>query len=98
MSSWDKIECEFCGMLYGDLKTGLTYKEVRNMLWVNSDDYKDWKYKRRNTVLGLWHSIKIELWREHVDGCSVAAGNESFLYDAEEDTPECAEEDDEVPF
>lgn len=43
---------------YDDFRTGLTFAEVRQMLWVHSDDPRDWRYKRRRTVLGLWHSIK----------------------------------------
>jgi hypothetical protein len=41
------------------------------LLWVAEEDYRvePWRYKRRNTVLGLWHQIKKSLWNEHLDLC-----------------------------
>ncbi len=50
-----------CGARYRDLRTGLTYREVRNGL--------DHKWKRRATVLGAWHEIKLKLWRYLHDAC-----------------------------
>ncbi len=55
-------------LTYDEFRTGLTFREVRRMLWVHSDDPRDWKYKRRHTVLGLWHSIKRGLWERYLDG------------------------------
>jgi hypothetical protein len=55
---------------YDEFRTGLTFAEVRRMLWVGSDDPRDWRYKRRHTVLGFWHQLKLQLWaqyRETVD-------------------------------
>lgn len=49
---------------YEEFRTGLTFRQVRAMLWVQSNDPKDWKYKRRNTVLGLWRQIKREMYAE----------------------------------
>lgn len=37
------------------------------MLWVGDDDSSKWRYKRRNTVLGLWHQIKKEMYERYVD-------------------------------
>ena len=51
---------------YEAFRTGLTFREVRRMLWVHSDDPRDWKYKRRKTVLGLWRSIKLGLWDRYL--------------------------------
>lgn len=62
--------CVHCKLAYQRFRTGLTYSEVRDMLWVNSEDPDDWKYKRRNTVLGKWHEIKLEMWVEHLYGCA----------------------------
>jgi hypothetical protein len=45
-------------MNYDDFRTGLTYHDVYMMLW-------DRKYKRRHTVLGKWHQIKLEMWDEY---------------------------------
>jgi hypothetical protein len=37
------------------------------MLWVHSDDPRDWKYKRRHTVLGHWWQIKQQLYAQYLD-------------------------------
>ncbi len=59
------------GPLYDRFRTGLTYKEVRKMLWRSDPDYRtgNWKYKRRGTVLGMWHQMKKEMWNEAVRRC-----------------------------
>ncbi|MCK5558127.1 MAG: hypothetical protein KAJ01_07105 [Candidatus Hydrogenedentes bacterium] len=62
-------ECPYCGLLYGDFKTGETFGAVRERLWREAADPTKWKYKRRNTVLGLWHSLKQDLWEEHIEHC-----------------------------
>lgn len=54
-------------LTYDQFRTGLTFREVRNMLWVHSDDPSDWKYKRRRTVLGFWHQLKQQLWARYLD-------------------------------
>ena len=41
------------------------------LLWVGDPDYEKWKYKRRNTVLGLWHQIKKSMWQEHLYYCEM---------------------------
>lgn len=51
---------------YASFRTGLSYRDVYQMLWVHSDDSRDWKYKRRGTVLGLWRSIKLGLWDRYL--------------------------------
>lgn len=66
----DADVCEHCQLTYKAFRTGLTFSEVRNMYWVNSSDSKDWKYKRRNTVLGKWREIKIEMWVDHLYFCA----------------------------
>jgi hypothetical protein len=53
-------------LTYEDFRTGLTFRDVRQMLWVHSDDPREWKYKRRHTVLGLWRSIKLGLWDRYL--------------------------------
>ena len=64
----DKV-CPLCGTRYTDLRTGLMFAEVKQMLWVDSDDTKLWRYRRRHTVLGLWHALKLDMWEEHLDYC-----------------------------
>lgn len=44
-------------MSYDAFRTGLTYRDVYRMLW-------DRRFKRRNTVLGFWHQIKVEMYEE----------------------------------
>ncbi len=37
------------------------------MMWSGSDDPKDWRYKRRHTVLGSLHQMKQRYWNEYLD-------------------------------
>lgn len=60
---------------YSDFRTGLTFGQVRQMLWVGSEDPKDWRYKRRGTVLGFWHQLKQQLYAQLLD--RVEAGQEA---------------------
>jgi len=69
MGWWDTAVCEKCGLKYKDMTTGLTFKDVKQMMFDNSPDPADWKYKRRHTVLGYWHELKLQLWEEHVRTC-----------------------------
>lgn len=76
--------CPFCDLTYKRLKTGLTYRQVYELLKDYSDDPTDWTYKRRGTVLGKWHQIKKELWEWHLYECQRQAEFE----DAQEPPPE----------
>jgi hypothetical protein len=89
MSKWHGNDqtCEFCGLKYRDYKTGLTFSDVRMMLWVGDDDYTRWKYKRRHTVLGLWHSIKLRLWDSHQYECELQAEYDRSAKEAAEKLP-----------
>ena len=49
---------------YDAVKTGLTFSEVKAMLWSASDDPADWRRKSRGCVLGLWHRIKMDLYQQ----------------------------------
>jgi hypothetical protein len=64
--------CKRCGQskpqAYDDFRTGLTFKEVRQMMWVASEDSKDWRYKRRHTILGFWRMIKQDMYNQQVLG------------------------------
>lgn len=65
-------------MTYAEFRTGLCYRDVYQMLWSGSDDPRDWRYKRRHTVLGFWRQLKLQLWQQYldaVDGESVAAAS-----------------------
>jgi hypothetical protein len=54
--------CPHCQMRYADLKTGLTYRDVYHFIWCR-------QWKRKSGVLGAWHEIKKEMWRNHIDSC-----------------------------
>lgn len=49
---------------YDDFRTGLTFADVRQMLWSYDPDPSTWRHKRRHTVLGLWRQIKREMYDE----------------------------------
>jgi hypothetical protein len=61
--------CPICGIVYETFKTGMNFGDVRMMLWTGDPNCDQWKYKRRHTVLGLWHQIKKSMWYEHVHQC-----------------------------
>jgi hypothetical protein len=83
-SKWESV-CPYCGARYSKLRTGLTYKDVYGMLWSYSDDPRDWRYKRRNTVLGKWCQIKQQLWEEHIYCCEQVA-EEQQIHDEDTET------------
>lgn len=49
---------------YSEFRTGLTFREARNMLWKATDDTTEWRQKRRGSVLGLMREMKQEMWAE----------------------------------
>ena len=59
-------QCPHCGMKYRDFRTGFSYNEVYQMYWSADNAPDTWKYKRRNTVLGKWHEIKKDMWKQHM--------------------------------
>ncbi len=61
--------CPHCGLKYERFKTGMTSREVSELLWSHNEDPETWKYRRRNTVLGKWREIKQEMWEEHLFWC-----------------------------
>jgi hypothetical protein len=46
---------------YDEFRTGLTYRDVRDMLRAAD------RHKRRGSVLGFWHEIKLQLYEQAVD-------------------------------
>lgn len=62
--------CDRCGLTYAELRTGYTFAEVRVMMKSASPDPKDWRQKRRNSVLGFWRELKLQLWYYHVGLCN----------------------------
>lgn len=63
-SSWGARSGSRYGAEYDRFRTGLSFKTVKQMLWVASKDSREWRYRRRRTVLGFWHSLKLALWLE----------------------------------
>jgi len=56
------------------------------MLLDSHEDPKLWRYKRRGTVLGKWHQIKLELWERHDYECCLSVDHEERLaIECEED-------------
>ena len=73
--------CESCGLDYDNFETGENYQSVYDSLWKASDDPADWLNKGRHTVLGRWHEIKQEMWRDHLEQCSESGGGSEIEYD-----------------
>lgn len=63
------MKCPHCGLEYDDMKTGYTFASVRAEMFKASDDPSQWRQKRRNSVLGFWHELKLGLWEYHIGQC-----------------------------
>lgn len=48
---------------YDEFRTGLTYRDVYTMLRHSSKHPQ----KRRGSVLGFWHELKLQLYEQAVD-------------------------------
>jgi hypothetical protein len=62
--------CPHCKINYSEFRTGLQYEDVFDMLWVSSENPEEWVYKRKGSVLRLFHAIKLGMWKEHVEHCA----------------------------
>ena len=62
-------ECPICGLKYEGFRTGYTYADIFAMFWSYDEDQETWHPKRRRTILGRWHEIKLKLWAEHIENC-----------------------------
>jgi len=54
-----------CKISYDDLRTGLTFADVREMLYIEQMIVKnrgEYMFVSRATVLGRWYQIKQEMW------------------------------------
>lgn len=67
--------CPGCGLKYDDMRTGMTFKDVRNLIITIGTDRKTGKtkYGRRGGVLGYHHELKLMMWDQHVGECTDAA-------------------------
>jgi hypothetical protein len=69
------LVCDGCGQRYDDFRTGMSFKEVRNLIIAIGTDRKTGKtkYGRRRGTLGYWHELKLMFWDQHVGECTDAA-------------------------
>jgi hypothetical protein len=58
-----------CGVTYAEFRTGLTFADVRRMMWCASDDPKMWRSKRRRSVLGFFRELKLNMFDAHHGYC-----------------------------
>lgn len=69
--SGNNKKCPTCGLAYGKLRTGFTYRQVYDLMKDFHEDSSLWRYKRRHTVLGMWFSLKQQLWKMHLEECAL---------------------------
>lgn len=62
-----------CGCDYEAFRTGLTFGDVRRMMWRGDSDPSTWRQKRRRSVLGFWRELKLMLWDAAHGGCDAVA-------------------------
>lgn len=62
-------QCPACGLTYDAFRTGESFASVKASMWVDSDDSSTWRYRTRAMVLGVWHAMKVALFRSHVAEC-----------------------------
>lgn len=62
-------------MRYKDFRTGLTFRDVREMLYIEQRmkyERGEYMFVTRATVLGRWRQLKLEMF-EHFENGSAAA-------------------------
>ena len=52
---------------YDKFRTGLTYRDVWEMMRNDDEDRSTWRYKRRGTILGQWHELKLQFYYQAMD-------------------------------
>lgn len=62
-------DCPHCDTTYEQFRTGYTYSDIYSMFWSGSDDPSTWVNKRRHTILGRWHEVKLKMWEDHLEFC-----------------------------
>ena len=63
------MTCPNCKIEYHQFKTGFTFADIYDMFWTPNPDPNQWRYKRRNTILGKWREIKLSMWERHLETC-----------------------------
>jgi len=53
-----------CGCTYEEFRLGMTFAEVRRMMWNQEDRNRPgwWRQKRRRGVLGYARELKLHAW------------------------------------
>lgn len=53
-----------CGCAYADFRLGMSFADVRRMLWDQMDRNRGgwWRQKRRSSVLGYARELKLHAW------------------------------------
>lgn len=53
-----------CGQTYDDFRLGMTFADVRRMLWNQEDRNRPgwFRQKRRRSVLGFFRELKLHAW------------------------------------
>jgi hypothetical protein len=65
-----------CGATYEEHRLGMTFADVRKMLWDQPDPSRPgwYRQKRRHSVLGFMRELKIHTFRMLHDGCANRLG------------------------
>lgn len=58
-----------CGARFDAFRTGLTFADVKQLMYVGEADPTLWRNKSRRAVLGHWHEIKRDLWDQAHGHC-----------------------------
>ena len=73
-SYWRHLRCLACfrSCAYDEFRPlgSNAFQRFRQALYVDSDDPKQWRYKRRGTVLGQMHATKRRLWEQFTEACA----------------------------
>ncbi len=56
-----------CGAKYEHFRTGLSFGQVRDLMFTNEPP--PWRSKSRAAVLGFWRELKVQFWRAAHGGC-----------------------------
>jgi hypothetical protein len=52
---------------YDKFRTGLSYRDIWEMMRDDSEESSRWRYKRRGTVLVMWHELKLQMYHQAID-------------------------------
>jgi hypothetical protein len=78
-----------CGMTYRRFRAPEqpSFAEVKEAMYVSTDDPKKWKRRSRGVVLGKMHEHKVTAWREHIRQCEEAADLMDWIFSDADPVP-----------